>query len=145
MHSGVGKEIAPNHKAMENNCIKIQQLPTHPEGLPPPFQTQTHHAQKDCGTNNRVRVADQPSTCRFCHKYVESSVHLGRCPNLKKIFGTINKALGFERAKIGKDDHSSWKTIQCRLAHKGKLIPAERDADWLIACSPILLHVPTSQ
>eukprot|EP00962_Isochrysis_galbana_P000797 scaffold225_cov111-Isochrysis_galbana.AAC.11 len=39
-----------------------------------------------------VGFADQPSACRFCHKYVESSVHLGRCPSLKKIFGTINQA-----------------------------------------------------
>eukprot|EP00962_Isochrysis_galbana_P037856 scaffold13315_cov115-Isochrysis_galbana.AAC.1 len=29
--------------------------------------------------------------------------------------------------------------------HKCKLIPVERDAEWLIACSPTLLHVPTSQ
>eukprot|EP00962_Isochrysis_galbana_P002158 scaffold558_cov120-Isochrysis_galbana.AAC.12 len=41
------------------------------------------------------RFADQPSSCRLCRKYVESSVHLGRCPSLKKIFGTINKTLGF--------------------------------------------------
>jgi len=30
MHGGVGKEIAPNHRAMENNRFKVQQLPTHP-------------------------------------------------------------------------------------------------------------------
>ena len=52
-----------------------------------------HITHRRIGTNNRF--ADQPSACRFCHKYVESSVHLGRCPSLKKIFGTINKALGF--------------------------------------------------
>eukprot|EP00962_Isochrysis_galbana_P021175 scaffold6248_cov121-Isochrysis_galbana.AAC.7 len=52
-----------------------------------------HITHRRIGTNNRF--ADQPSACRFCHKHVESSVHLGRCPSLKKIFGTINKALGF--------------------------------------------------
>eukprot|EP00962_Isochrysis_galbana_P027733 scaffold8733_cov114-Isochrysis_galbana.AAC.9 len=30
---------------MENYCIKIQQLPTHPEGLSPPLQA--HHTQKN--------------------------------------------------------------------------------------------------
>eukprot|EP00962_Isochrysis_galbana_P002920 scaffold810_cov146-Isochrysis_galbana.AAC.2 len=53
-----------------------------------------HITHRRIGTNNRF--ADQQSSCRFCRKYVESSVHfLGRCPGLKKIFGTINKTLGF--------------------------------------------------
>eukprot|EP00962_Isochrysis_galbana_P050063 scaffold21514_cov202-Isochrysis_galbana.AAC.1 len=78
---------------MENNSIKIQQLSPHPKGLPPPLQTHHSPTNRDQQSNNRF--ADQPSTCRFCHEYVESSVHLGRCPSLKKIFGTINKALGY--------------------------------------------------
>eukprot|EP00962_Isochrysis_galbana_P006045 scaffold1640_cov111-Isochrysis_galbana.AAC.6 len=35
-----------------------------------------HITHRRIGTNNRF--VDQPSTCRFCHKYAESSVHLGR-------------------------------------------------------------------
>jgi len=44
-----------------------------------------HITHRRIGTNNRYD-ADRPcpSTCRFCHKYEETSVHLGRCPCLKK-------------------------------------------------------------
>ena len=67
------------------------------------------------GTNNRF--ADQPSTCRFCHKYVESSVHLGRCPSLKKIFGTINKALGFAPRQNRSTQEQTLDTLFC-FPHK---------------------------
>jgi hypothetical protein len=53
-----------------------------------------HITHRRIATNNRF--ADQSSICRFCHQYEETSMHLGRCPCLTGIFGTvINKAVGF--------------------------------------------------
>eukprot|EP00962_Isochrysis_galbana_P021883 scaffold6468_cov177-Isochrysis_galbana.AAC.2 len=78
---------------MANHSLKIQQLPPHPKGLSSLISISNTSPPEDRYHNNWF--ADQPSSCRFCRKYVESSVHLGRCPSLKKIFGTINKTLGF--------------------------------------------------
>jgi hypothetical protein len=59
-----------------------------------------HITHRCIATNNRFAdqpssFADQPSLCRFCHQYGETSVHLGRCPSLTVIFGTINRLVGF--------------------------------------------------
>jgi hypothetical protein len=52
-----------------------------------------HITHRRIATNNRF--SDQSSICRFCHQYEETTMHLGRCPCLTAIFGTINKAVGF--------------------------------------------------
>eukprot|EP00962_Isochrysis_galbana_P018053 scaffold5194_cov131-Isochrysis_galbana.AAC.1 len=39
------KRLPLTPEQSENNCITIQQLSSHPKGLPPPFQT--HHASTD--------------------------------------------------------------------------------------------------
>jgi hypothetical protein len=41
-----------------------------------------HITHRRIATNNRFQ--DHPSRCRFCHTHEETSVHLGRCPSLKK-------------------------------------------------------------
>eukprot|EP00962_Isochrysis_galbana_P031080 scaffold10107_cov158-Isochrysis_galbana.AAC.1 len=76
-----------------------------------------HVTHRRIGTNNRF--ADQPSTCHFCRKYVESSSHLdlGRCPSLKKIFGTINKLLGFAPCKNRNIQEQTIDTLFC-FPHK---------------------------
>eukprot|EP00962_Isochrysis_galbana_P003217 scaffold907_cov120-Isochrysis_galbana.AAC.6 len=47
----------------------------------------------------------------------ESSVHLGRCPSLKKIFGTINKALGFAPRQNRSTQEQTLDTLFC-FPHK---------------------------
>jgi hypothetical protein len=70
-----------------------------------------HITHRRIGTNNRF--ADQSSICRFCHTHEETSVHLGRCPSLTKIFGTINKATGFTPGKNRTYQQKALDTLFC--------------------------------
>src|SRR6056297_1893306 len=56
-----------------------------------------HITHRRIATNNRF--SDRSCICRFCHTYPETSMHLARCPSLKAIFGTLNKAIGFQPSK----------------------------------------------
>jgi hypothetical protein len=47
-----------------------------------------HITHRRIATNKRFQ--DQPTICRFSHTHEETSVHLGRCPCLKKIFLSLN-------------------------------------------------------
>eukprot|EP00962_Isochrysis_galbana_P026782 scaffold8345_cov121-Isochrysis_galbana.AAC.3 len=64
MPRGLGKVATHNPRTMENNSIKIQQLSSHPKGLPPPPPLQTSNTSHTDGLEptigspiNRLRAA----------------------------------------------------------------------------------------
>jgi hypothetical protein len=48
-----------------------------------------HITHRRIAANNRF--VDQSNLCRFCRTHEETSMHLGRCPDLTTIFNTLTK------------------------------------------------------